>query len=418
VGNLVCPAIYDLGQAANVVVLSVAEGEDKPLKYPVMFKVADLVLLSKCDLLPHLDVEVARIEDALRRVMPRPALIRLSARTGDGVDRWVDWLAERKAALPRAGGLGARSHDHGHGDAHGRVRARPRTRPRAVKRGGRRYRRATRRSGDRAGAPGSARLACLVPILGRANRAARFTLAHRSSMATALALPRIGVLAFPGTGTWCPCAGAGAMAPQGVRGIVTGRHRMVTFRVPKGATLRISTAPESEPHALAAAGTAGRRAEAGGAEEPRRAGPDEGPGIRCPPRGLHRVALDDAGAAAPQLAQRRPEEAAGHALAAPPRPHEEARERPDPLGVAAGEARGAVEPGELYPALIGAPAHGLAAGEGSTPGPPTAPAPAAAARPRPSSGQRSSRCATTCTSSRRRPRSSRRAAPAPATAAG
>ena len=105
VGNLVCPAIYDLGQAANVVVLSVAEGEDKPLKYPVMFKAADLVLLTKCDLLPHLEVDLARIEDALRRVMPRPALIRLSARTGDGLGRWIDWLAARRAALPRATGL-------------------------------------------------------------------------------------------------------------------------------------------------------------------------------------------------------------------------------------------------------------------------------------------------------------------------
>jgi hydrogenase nickel incorporation protein HypB len=125
VGNLVCPAIYDLGQAANVVVLSVTEGEDKPLKYPVMFKAADLVLLSKCDLLPHLDVDVGKIEDGLRRVMPRPALIRVSARTGDGVDRWVEWLAERKAALPRATGGRPHSHepDHGHGDAHGHAHA-------------------------------------------------------------------------------------------------------------------------------------------------------------------------------------------------------------------------------------------------------------------------------------------------------
>ena len=72
VGNLVCPAVYDLGQAANVVALSVTEGEDKPLKYPVMFKGADLVLLTKCDLLPHLDVDVGQILDGLRRVMPSP----------------------------------------------------------------------------------------------------------------------------------------------------------------------------------------------------------------------------------------------------------------------------------------------------------------------------------------------------------
>ena len=87
VGNLVCPAVYDLGQAVNVVALSVTEGEDKPLKYPVMFRKADLVLLTKVDLLPHLDVERRRpIEDALARVMPRPALLEVSARTGEGID--------------------------------------------------------------------------------------------------------------------------------------------------------------------------------------------------------------------------------------------------------------------------------------------------------------------------------------------
>ena len=75
VGNLVCPASYDLGQAACVVALAVTEGEDKPIKYPVMFKTADLVLLTKCDLLPHLEVDVAAIEDGLARVMPVPRMI-------------------------------------------------------------------------------------------------------------------------------------------------------------------------------------------------------------------------------------------------------------------------------------------------------------------------------------------------------
>jgi hydrogenase nickel incorporation protein HypB len=98
VGNLVCPAIYDLGQAANVVALSVTEGEDKPLKYPVMFKAADLVLLTKCDLLPHLEVDVRKIEDALARVMPRPRMLQVSARTGAGIDAWVAWLEERRPA--------------------------------------------------------------------------------------------------------------------------------------------------------------------------------------------------------------------------------------------------------------------------------------------------------------------------------
>ena len=93
VGNLVCPAIYDLGQRANVVALSVTEGEDKPLKYPVMFRAADLVVLTKIDLLPHLpDVEPKRIEEALGRVMPEPRWIALSARTGEGMGDWLAWL--------------------------------------------------------------------------------------------------------------------------------------------------------------------------------------------------------------------------------------------------------------------------------------------------------------------------------------
>ncbi len=96
VGNLVCPAIYDLGQAANVVALSVTEGEDKPLKYPVMFRCADLVLLTKIDLLPHLEVDVAAIREGLSRVMPEPRMIAVSARTGEGIGEWLAWLAARR----------------------------------------------------------------------------------------------------------------------------------------------------------------------------------------------------------------------------------------------------------------------------------------------------------------------------------
>ena len=104
VGNLVCPAVYDLGQAANVVALSVTEGEDKPLKYPIMFRKADLVLLTKTDLLPHLpEVRVETIEDALGRVMPSPRLIRFSARTGEGLEAWLAWLEERQALRARDG---------------------------------------------------------------------------------------------------------------------------------------------------------------------------------------------------------------------------------------------------------------------------------------------------------------------------
>ena len=102
VGNLVCPAIYDLGQAVNVVALSVAEGEDKPLKYPVMFRKADLVLLTKVDLLPHLDFRVEAVLDALSRVMPRPEALQVSARTGEGIAGWIAWLAARRAAQASA----------------------------------------------------------------------------------------------------------------------------------------------------------------------------------------------------------------------------------------------------------------------------------------------------------------------------
>lgn len=114
VGNLVCPAVYDLGQAANVVLLSVTEGEDKPLKYPVMFKVADLVVITKIDLLEHLpDVSLARIHDALAHVMPTPRAIELSARTGHGVTTWVDWLLSTESTAAPAD-VPARAHTHVH----------------------------------------------------------------------------------------------------------------------------------------------------------------------------------------------------------------------------------------------------------------------------------------------------------------
>lgn len=103
IGNLVCPAVYDLGQSANVVALSVTEGEDKPLKYPTMFAKADLVLLTKIDLLPHLGhVRVPAILDALARVMPRPKVIPFSAHTGDGVGDWLQWLEQRKTSALEA----------------------------------------------------------------------------------------------------------------------------------------------------------------------------------------------------------------------------------------------------------------------------------------------------------------------------
>ena len=116
VGNLVCPAVYDLGQAANVVLLAVTEGEDKPLKYPVMFHKADLVLISKVDLLPHLpDVSLDRIVASLREVMPEPNYIAVSARTGEGIDRWLTWLGEQESAGRTATSSTHRyDHDHQH----------------------------------------------------------------------------------------------------------------------------------------------------------------------------------------------------------------------------------------------------------------------------------------------------------------
>jgi hydrogenase nickel incorporation protein HypB len=101
VGNLVCPAIYDLGQHRNVVALSVTEGEDKPLKYPVMFKDADLVVFTKTDLLPHLPhISLDRLRDNLARVMPNPRSIDVAALTGEGVGAWVDWLEALRPTTP------------------------------------------------------------------------------------------------------------------------------------------------------------------------------------------------------------------------------------------------------------------------------------------------------------------------------
>ena len=119
VGNLVCPAIYDLGQAANVVALSITEGEDKPLKYPLIFQRADLVLLTKIDLIPHLDVDLDAIHDALSRVMPHPAVLPVSGRTGEGIHHWIAWLDARRPGRPDGvSPAHDHSHDHGHGHGH------------------------------------------------------------------------------------------------------------------------------------------------------------------------------------------------------------------------------------------------------------------------------------------------------------
>jgi hydrogenase nickel incorporation protein HypB len=96
VGNLVCPALFDLGERAKVVVLSVAEGDDKPLKYPHMFRAAELLILNKIDLLPHVDFDVSRVTANALSINPRMRILKISARTGEGVEAWYDWL--RKAS--------------------------------------------------------------------------------------------------------------------------------------------------------------------------------------------------------------------------------------------------------------------------------------------------------------------------------
>ncbi len=103
VGNLVCPAGFDLGEAAKVAVLSVTEGEDKPLKYPDMFRAASLMILNKIDLLPHLDFDIEKSIAYARKVHPGIGVIKLSARSGEGMAAWLAWI-EAQAALQRAAG--------------------------------------------------------------------------------------------------------------------------------------------------------------------------------------------------------------------------------------------------------------------------------------------------------------------------
>jgi hydrogenase nickel incorporation protein HypB len=92
VGNLVCPALFDLGERARVVIASVTEGDDKPIKYPHMFRAADLVVLNKVDLLPHVEFDVDRFSNFARHINPRVRILPLSATRGQGLDAWYGWL--------------------------------------------------------------------------------------------------------------------------------------------------------------------------------------------------------------------------------------------------------------------------------------------------------------------------------------
>jgi hydrogenase nickel incorporation protein HypB len=104
VGNLVCPALFDLGEAHKVAILSVTEGEDKPLKYPDMFRAADLMLLNKVDLLPFLDFDVDLCEANARRVNPGIEVLRVSARSGEGFEAWLEWIERHVPSRPAAAG--------------------------------------------------------------------------------------------------------------------------------------------------------------------------------------------------------------------------------------------------------------------------------------------------------------------------
>ncbi len=105
VGNLVCPAEFDVGEHARAMIYAVTEGEDKPLKYPVMFRSADVVLMNKIDLLPYLDFDLALFRRNLAAVNPQADVLELSARTGDGVERWCEWLVDQ---VDRVRGLSGR----------------------------------------------------------------------------------------------------------------------------------------------------------------------------------------------------------------------------------------------------------------------------------------------------------------------
>jgi hydrogenase nickel incorporation protein HypB len=108
VGNLICPAEFDTGAGAKVMILSAPEGHDKPLKYPLMFEVSDLVIVSKVDVAPYFDFDLAELEKNVRMRNPRATILPLSAKTGEGMDAWCDWL--RTAVANWKEGTGAESY--------------------------------------------------------------------------------------------------------------------------------------------------------------------------------------------------------------------------------------------------------------------------------------------------------------------
>ena len=106
VGNLVCPANYDLGEHLKVVVLSTTEGDDKPLKYPAMFRNAAVLIVNKVDLLPYVDCDIGRLRSNAAQINPELAVFETSCRTGEGIDPWCEWLEGSVRAARRPGGSG------------------------------------------------------------------------------------------------------------------------------------------------------------------------------------------------------------------------------------------------------------------------------------------------------------------------
>ncbi|MDO5503928.1 MAG: hydrogenase nickel incorporation protein HypB, partial [Actinomycetia bacterium] len=102
VGNLVCPAEFDVGAHGRVMVCSVTEGEDKPLKYPVMFRACDVILINKVDLVPHLDIDLDLLRRNIAQVNPGASVVEVSARTGEGLEAWHDWLRAATTAATTA----------------------------------------------------------------------------------------------------------------------------------------------------------------------------------------------------------------------------------------------------------------------------------------------------------------------------
>lgn len=95
VGNLVCPAEFDTGASKNAMILSVPEGDDKPLKYPLMFSIVDVVLINKMDMIEHFDFDVEAVKTRVHKLNPKTKVIPISARTGEGMQEWTDWLRDQ-----------------------------------------------------------------------------------------------------------------------------------------------------------------------------------------------------------------------------------------------------------------------------------------------------------------------------------